>query len=335
MRLRFASESAIVSTFAPIARVMIFTANPVFNSSGMSKTVHVSNISHLIEKSHIEDLFGAIGTVVSCSLSPPDASGTRTAVVEFNDPALAQAALYLNDTPLGDKSLAIRLADSADSHSSHEPSGNIEAFNPFANMLRSAAQAPVLPMGGVFGGSIDISNALSEAARKRADEVARTIYVGNLDGAITEEHLKMVFQVAGEILYIKIAGDVNNPQSGRYGFIEFSKLESVPVAMQLSGTVLANRPLKVGHANVRTNPAFALISKYLWNYYFSFTWISPGFHVPKLQIHITVSKFFIILFRIQSSRPVQFMLPVLIQSNFLTVFSQLCFHPIFSLEYCS
>lgn len=223
----------------------------------MSCTIRVTNISKLIEKEHIDNLFGAIGTVTSCSLSEPDVSGTRTAIVVFSEPAFAQAALYLNDTPLGDTSLAISLVEAPPNAfpvaaiAAAPALLDFPAANPLAAFMNPLAMLSQ-PLPTSMLGGVDLSGALTEAARKRNDEIARTIYVGNLDSVVTEEHLKLVFQVAGPMLYIKIAGDVNTP-SGRYGFIEFAKLDSVPIAMQLTGTVLAGRPLKVGRANVRVN----------------------------------------------------------------------------------
>jgi hypothetical protein len=90
---------------------------------------------------------------------------------------------------------------------------------------------------------------VSEISRQRVDEIARTIYVGNLSQDTTELELKQLFSVAGAPLYIKITGDANNASTGRYAFIEFATIEAVAAANNLSGCFLNHRPIKIGRAN--------------------------------------------------------------------------------------
>jgi hypothetical protein len=68
----------------------------------MSDAVFVTNVSDLVERQHIEELFGAFGAITACALV--GAGDARTATVVFADAAAAQsAALLLDQTPLGDK----------------------------------------------------------------------------------------------------------------------------------------------------------------------------------------------------------------------------------------
>jgi hypothetical protein len=83
------------------------------------------------------------------------------------------------------------------------------------------------------------------AIQNRAEEVARTIYVGNLNPMIKDNHLRQFFSACGEINHVKVVGD----SSQRHGFIEFKLLSSVATAMSLNGTQLGDRVIKVNHAN--------------------------------------------------------------------------------------
>ncbi len=61
-----------------------------------------------------------------------------------------------------------------------------------ANSALEAAKNPVLP--GAAAAPIDsaLNSKLADAAKARIDEVARTIYVGNISLSLTEDHLRTV-----------------------------------------------------------------------------------------------------------------------------------------------
>lgn len=84
-------------------------------------------------------------------------------------------------------------------------------------------------------------------AQRRAEEIARTIYIGNLSPMVHEDALRKYFLGCGEILFTKIAG--SNDQASRYGFIEFKELSGAQRALSLNGTQLGDRSIKVGKAN--------------------------------------------------------------------------------------
>jgi RNA recognition motif-containing protein len=90
---------------------------------------------------------------------------------------------------------------------------------------------------------------LSEAARKRNEEVARTVYVGNIAPECTEEHVRQLFEVCGPMLYIKIAGENSSDKNTRYAFIEFATPEAVNAALTLTNVPMLDRIIKVGRAN--------------------------------------------------------------------------------------
>jgi len=205
-------------------------------------SVLVSNISPLLEKHHLTELFGCCGEIKSAELTK-NAMGERICKIEFAMPEHAIAAQFLSGTPLGDRALQV-VTLNGDSSGSLASS----AAQPVAEM-KDGDPTPVTPLMPNFqlGTNVSLPQPLVVAAQKRAEEVARTVYVGNLNGVINEEHLRQFFKSCGDIIYIKLAGDA--AQSARYAFIEFKELPSAQTALTLSGTMLGDRAIKVGKAN--------------------------------------------------------------------------------------
>jgi arginine/serine-rich splicing factor 12 len=81
---------------------------------------------------------------------------------------------------------------------------------------------------------------------QKADEVARTVYVGNLNSQITADQLVKFFSVCGPISFCRMAGDDSHP--ARFAFIEFEHISGAQAAMAFSGTLLVDRPIKVNHS---------------------------------------------------------------------------------------
>ena len=80
----------------------------------------------------------------------------------------------------------------------------------------------------------------------KAEEIARTIYIGNISSQVSEEELTRFFAAIGPVAYCKLAGDVSQP--ARFAFLEFVDVASAQAALQLNGTTLGDRPLKVNHS---------------------------------------------------------------------------------------
>jgi len=73
---------------------------------------------------------------------------------------------------------------------------------------------------------------------------------------VTETMLHSVFSSCGDIEFVKMAGD--NAQGVRYAFIEFKAIDSAVTAQGLTGTVIGDRPIKVGKAD---NPIVRPVDK--------------------------------------------------------------------------
>lgn len=108
----------------------------------------------------------------------------------------------------------------------------------------AGAASPAGAAAGVANFALNRSPTMNAALQTRADDVSRTIYVGNLAPMIQETHLRQFFSACGDINHVKCVGTAQ-----RHGFIEFAKKESVMTAISLNGSQLGDRVIKVSTAN--------------------------------------------------------------------------------------
>lgn len=76
----------------------------------------------------------------------------------------------------------------------------------------------------------------------RLDEMARTIYIGNIGPGTREEDLIRVFSTAGPVAYVKMAGDPT--QLNRFAFLEYVDVASANNALTLNNYNVDGRILK-------------------------------------------------------------------------------------------
>lgn len=145
-----------------------------------------------------------------------------TCIIKYQEVAHARAAQVLTNTPLGDRPLVVT------------------EYSSETSILPTAAQ-------GVAPTAAQLEQAA--IADQRADEVARTIYVGNVNTALTDEHLKEFFSSCGPVVITKLAGDADGNRPTRFAFVEFEHIESAHKAIAIAGTMLAGYPLKIRKAN--------------------------------------------------------------------------------------
>jgi len=81
---------------------------------------------------------------------------------------------------------------------------------------------------------------------QKMEEVARTVYVGNVNSQVSAQQLMAFFAGCGDINYCRMAGDDSHPS--RFSFIEFATLEAAQKAMGLNGSTLLDRPVRVNHS---------------------------------------------------------------------------------------
>lgn len=85
----------------------------------------------------------------------------------------------------------------------------------------------------------------TEGGREISDTI---LYVGNLNKSVTEEVLRELFSVGGEVQSIKILYD-KNQHLLNYAFVEFDNTEALEIALQnLNGSLLEDVPIRVNWA---------------------------------------------------------------------------------------
>ncbi|KXZ47032.1 hypothetical protein GPECTOR_38g269 [Gonium pectorale] len=75
------------------------------------------------------------------------------------------------------------------------------------------------------------------------DNIKRTVYISYVDCTLTEENLAAFFSDCGQIIDCRICGDPNSAM--RFAFIEFADVEYAQKALEKTGSVLGNSPLRV------------------------------------------------------------------------------------------
>lgn len=109
------------------------------------------------------------------SISTP---GKRFCMVEFQQKEHVQAALQLNNTPMVGENLSITLA-------TQETIPKIDQSMPVANGLNPGASLGPVPIPpAVVPGSIRPPSRFPPLTPEQSDEVARTVYVGNVNSEV-------------------------------------------------------------------------------------------------------------------------------------------------------
>jgi RNA recognition motif-containing protein len=81
--------------------------------------------------------------------------------------------------------------------------------------------------------------------------VAKTLYVGNLAWATTEDALQRAFAQHAEVLSVRIITDRETGRSRGFGFVEVSDESADQAIAAMNGYVLDGRPLNVNEAKPR------------------------------------------------------------------------------------
>jgi arginine/serine-rich splicing factor 12 len=95
--------------------------------------------------------------------------------------------------------------------------------------------------------NVPFTPVLSTGDDDKDREIARTIYIGNVNSRVSAAELVDFFSVCGPLAYIRMAGDDSQPT--RFAFIEFLEVESAQRAMEMTGKVLLDRAIKVNRSN--------------------------------------------------------------------------------------
>ncbi|TPX62595.1 hypothetical protein PhCBS80983_g00406 [Powellomyces hirtus] len=227
-------------------------AAPASPSAAAHSRVKVASVSSLVTEDILQTLFGCLGQVTDLRLYPSHTEdGVQECQVEFADPSAALTALHLTGTDLGDRTLFVTIT--------------AKTLTPHPLPSTPSLITNSLPSSSHFGATIspatvdmltrnpNINPSILQFDPQKADEISRTVYIGNISTAIGEPELRAYFISCGEIVAVKMAGDQG--QVHRYAFMEFANQEAAAKALQLNGMMVGERPVKVNFAkNSITKP---------------------------------------------------------------------------------
>ena len=141
---------------------------------------------------------------------------------------------------------------------SYRDTPNNTSYTAIIDFKDSAGAAASMEQNGAdFGGrwlNIKYSSdkpvtAPREASQK--EEGCVTVFVGNLSFNIDEDTVRETFKDCGEISMIRFAEDRETGQFKGFGHVEFVETEATDKAVELAGTYVMDRPIRVDYANDR------------------------------------------------------------------------------------
>ncbi|EPS63525.1 hypothetical protein M569_11257, partial [Genlisea aurea] len=180
----------------------------------IKRTVYVSDIDHQVTEEQLAALFIGCGQVVDCRVCGDPNSVLRFAFIEFTHEEGAKNALNLGGTMLG--------------------------FYPVRVLPSKTAIAPVNPT-------------FLPRSEDEREMCARTIYCTNIDKKVTQAEVKLFFEsICGEVRRLRLLGDYHH--STRIAFVEFVMAESAIAALNCSGVVLGQLPIRVSPSKTPVRP---------------------------------------------------------------------------------
>ncbi|KAI7831042.1 hypothetical protein BX661DRAFT_204631 [Kickxella alabastrina] len=237
----------------------------------MSCRIKVTNISKHVDKEILSKLFSFLGQVVTLTIRPSVINPeVQEASVDFHDAASAKAALFLSGTELADRALIVASEDppmiTAPITFAHPPVQH--PIHPVILSTHAAGTAHAMPLANPavvaqMAGRPRNLNAIPPLVQAlihpsilqfdplKAEEISRTVYVGNIAAGVNEQQLMDFFSACGPVAYVKMAGDGMQPT--RFAFVEFSEMATAQAALQMNGMMMADRPLKVNHSKNAIN----------------------------------------------------------------------------------
>lgn len=159
--------------------------------------------------------------------------------MKYHDSSSAITAIHLTGIELGDRVLLVTPFVRQPASDQTLTSSTISNAAKLA--LTPSIPAPLsAPLSALSQASTISALHIDQA---KADEIARTVYVGNVATPITEADLTQFFSDCGPIVLVRIAGDPT--KETRFAFVEFKSAESANRAVNYkSGQVIFNRAIK-------------------------------------------------------------------------------------------
>jgi len=86
---------------------------------------------------------------------------------------------------------------------------------------------------------------------ERGARMSKTLYVGNLPWAVTDDQLQNVFSPYAEVITARVITDRETGRSRGFGFVEVATDDVDPIIHSLNGTSLGGREISVNEAKDR------------------------------------------------------------------------------------
>ncbi|EFH50458.1 ctc-interacting domain 13 [Arabidopsis lyrata subsp. lyrata] len=188
--------------------------NLVQNEDVIKRTVYVSDIDQQVTEEQLASLFLSCGQVVDCRICGDHKSILRFAFIEFTDAEGARSAL--------------------------RKSGTVFGSHPIRVHISKTAIAPVNP-------------SFLPRSEEELEKCGKTVYCTNIDKQVTKMELENFFKtVCGEVHHLRLLGDFYHQT--RIAFVEFKLAESAISALNYSGVVLGELPIRISPSKTPVRP---------------------------------------------------------------------------------
>eukprot|EP01116_Phalansterium_solitarium_P023574 TRINITY_DN833_c0_g1_i3.p2 TRINITY_DN833_c0_g1~~TRINITY_DN833_c0_g1_i3.p2 ORF type:complete len:336 (-),score=61.33 TRINITY_DN833_c0_g1_i3:187-1161(-) len=227
------------------------------------RTLYVTQISPDVSEENLKQFFGFCGTIVGITILPGN-TDTKSCFVQFSKKGEADTGLLLTDTPLLGRQIKVVSAAGLDLASitagaitanTGAAATSAHTLQQTANVLASISQPSfvVKPIAQQLSTDLYINSnvvpkqAPVQTAQSIADEVARTVYVGNLNPMVSAQEIMDFFAPCGNLTYVRMR--TQGEQQDRFAFVEFETQEASAAAMRMSGGILLDRSIRVNRCN--------------------------------------------------------------------------------------
>ncbi|XP_049860200.1 RNA-binding protein 34-like [Schistocerca gregaria] len=201
------------NAFNALKRIQLKQNNgkPTRDTEQEERTIFVKNLPHTLNKKKIKKIFKEFGEIESIRL--------RCAAVE--------------DIKISKKFAVIK-------NKFHAERSTISAFVRFE--LKEDALSALAANGTLVE---DHHIFVDEALNSNKHDQKRSVFLGNVPFSTEEEEIWRIFEKCGRILDIRIVRDMKTGIGKGFAYVTFESADAVELALNLHGTSLKDRPLRV------------------------------------------------------------------------------------------
>lgn len=184
---------------------------PVLDTEQEERTIFVKNLPHTLNKKKIKKIFKKFGEIETVRL--------RCAAVE--------------DLKISKKFAVIK-------NKFHAERSTISAFVRFK--LKESALSALAANGTIVE---DHHIFVDQALNSNKHDQKRSVFLGNVPFSTEEEDIWAIFENCGRMLDIRIVRDMKTGIGKGFAYVTFESVDAVELALNLNGTPLKDRPLRV------------------------------------------------------------------------------------------